>query len=161
MEKYHTRRPERAINNMEKILEIIKEQRYMTLALCKENIPYVVTVSYAFDFENYCFYFHCAKKGRKKEFIESNPIVYGQILEDDGYGDGECIHYFKTVQFMGKAQYIKNIESKEKALTLLIEQQESNPRATKIKFINKKNVERTAIVRVDVINFSGKEITRK
>jgi nitroimidazol reductase NimA-like FMN-containing flavoprotein (pyridoxamine 5'-phosphate oxidase superfamily) len=158
METYHTRRPERAIEDIDSIREIIRKERYMTIALSKNNMPYLVTLNYAFDSNKFCFYFHCAKTGKKKEYIDSNPIIYGQILEDNGYLDGECLHLFRSVQFVGRAEYVTDLKLKREGLNLLIEKQESDPEKSKLKFINEKNLDRTAIVKITVNSFSGKEI---
>ncbi|MEM2109691.1 MAG: pyridoxamine 5'-phosphate oxidase family protein [Candidatus Odinarchaeota archaeon] len=161
MEQYHNRRPERAITDLHEILEIIDRQRYMTLALCKDNTPYLVTLTYAYDFENQFFYFHCANAGRKKDYIEANPLVYGQILEDDGYLDGECLHAFKTVQFTGRAKIILDEEVKRKALNMLIEKHESNPEKSRIRFMKQSKIGKTTIIQIEVYTFSGKKIKRE
>ncbi|WEU40140.1 MAG: pyridoxamine 5'-phosphate oxidase family protein [Candidatus Odinarchaeum yellowstonii] len=161
LESYHSRRPERAITDLKEILEIIKTQRYMSLALCKDNIPYLVTVTYVFDFGDYCFYFHCANTGRKIDYIRANPVVYGEILEDDGYLDGECLHAFRTVQFTGEAEIIVDEEIKRRALSMLIEKHESNPEMSKKRFMREGKIEKTAIIRIKVYEFTGKKIKRE
>ncbi len=132
----------------------------MTLALCKDHNPYLVTVTYVFDFEKYSFYFHCATKGRKLDYIEANPRVYGQILEDDGYMDGMCLHAFKTVQFTGTAKIIIDEKIKRRALSMLIEKHESNPERSRERFMKQGKIEKTAIIEIEVYSFSGKKINR-
>jgi len=161
LETYHSRRPERAITDLKEILELINRQRYMSLALCNGNTPYLVTVTYVFDFEDYYFYFHCANTGRKIDYIKANPAVYGQILEDDGYLDGECLHAFKTVQFTGKAEIIVDEGAKRKALIMLIEKHESNPEKSKNRFMTQSKIEKTTIIRIKVYEFTGKKIKRE
>lgn len=161
MEKYHNRRPERAIEDLKEIEDIIRGQRYMTLAFSKDNTPYLATLTYVFDFNEYCFYFHCANAGKKKDYLEANPQVYGQILEDGGYLNGECLHAFRTVQFSGTCKFITDIESKRRALNMLIEKHESNPDESKRRFIDQSKLEKTAIVKLEVLSFSGKQIKPK
>ncbi len=132
----------------------------MTLALCKDNKPYLVTVSYVFDSENYCFYFHCANQGRKIDYIKANPVVYGQILEDDEYIDGKCLHAFKTVQFTGRAEIITDEECKRKALNMLIEKHERDVERSKIRFMKQGKIEKTIVIKILVYDFSGKSVKR-
>ncbi len=45
---------------------------------------YLASVSYGFDAAEDCFYFHCAPEGKKIDFLRANPLVWGQVLADDG-----------------------------------------------------------------------------
>lgn len=156
MEKYHQRHPEKAIEDQNELVNIIHGQKYMTFALCKEKEPYLVTVNYAFDQRRNCFYFHCSPKGKKMDFIRANPIVWGQIMEDRGYLQGECDHAYRTVQFKGQAEVIEDIEEKRYALHLMIEQLEDHPEPTKQKYIEEGSYTNTAIVRIQVKGMTGK-----
>ena len=93
MKSWHTRHPDKAITDPGEIARIVTSQKFLTLALCAENEPYLVTLSHAFDAERNCFYFHCAPTGRKLDVIRANPQVYGQVLEDCGYVTTECEHH--------------------------------------------------------------------
>ncbi len=103
MDTYHLRRSEKEITDPDQILAIIRGQKYMTLAKCKDNVLYLVTVNYGYDEARNCFYFHCARKVKKQDYLAANPMVWGQIVEDAGYQDGKCDHAFRTVQFQGCA----------------------------------------------------------
>ena len=121
---YHLRRQEKALTTREALLEIIHSQRYLTLALCKEGQPYLVTVNYGFDPATECFYFHCAGEGKKMDYLRANPRVWGQILADDDYLPGECDHAFRSVHFEGRAALLTDREAKRQALRLMIDQLE-------------------------------------
>jgi len=45
--KYHMRRMDRAVTEPEKLERILKEARYVTVAMCKDNIPYLVSLSHS------------------------------------------------------------------------------------------------------------------
>jgi nitroimidazol reductase NimA-like FMN-containing flavoprotein (pyridoxamine 5'-phosphate oxidase superfamily) len=84
--KYHLiNRPDREITDEEEILRILKNGKYATLSLCKNNEPYIVTLSYGYEEQSNSLYFHCAKKGLKLVFIKNNPRVCATIIEDGGY----------------------------------------------------------------------------
>ena len=51
MEAYHLRRSEKEIADKAVLFDIVKAHRYVTLALCKGDEPYLVTLNYGFDAE--------------------------------------------------------------------------------------------------------------
>lgn len=157
MTAYHLRRAEKAITEETVFFEIIRGQKHMTLALCRDGEPYLVTVNYGFDAEARCFYFHCASEGRKMDYLHANPRVWGQIMEDHGYLPGKCDHAFRTVQFEGRAAIIEDPAAKRTALMLMIEQLEPEPEPVKQRFDNEAALARVTLVRVQVVAFSGKQ----
>ena len=159
MEKYHLRRSEKKIKSDEEILAIIHRQEFLTIALCKKNQPYLVSLNYGFDIDRSCFYFHCANEGRKIDFLKDNSIVYGQILEKLAYKEGECSYAYRSVQFEGEVSFLENIDEKKHALNLMVEKIE-NPdliEKTKAKFITDSSVQKVFIGKIAVKEFSGKE----
>ena len=61
--KYHVRRADREIKDSGKLDKILKESRYVTIALCMDNTPYLVSLSHSYDEDAKCFYVHCASLG--------------------------------------------------------------------------------------------------
>jgi len=155
MDRYHTRHPERELT-AEEINQVIAGQRMMTLAMCKDNEPYLVSVNFAYDLHRNCFYFHCSKTGKKMEYLKANPVVWGQILEDKGYTQGECEHHYRTVQFKGIATVLEDDLDVREALVYLIDQQEDDPDPVKKRNIETGKYKKAAMVRVDVEGFTGK-----
>lgn len=156
MKKYHIRRSEREMNKFE-IREIVQKGKYMTLALCKTGEPYLVTVNYAYDENERCFYFHCAAEGKKIEFIRANKRAWGQILEDLGYAQGECDHHYKTVHFQGEAFVLEDREAKRRALALMIDQLEEIPGPVKDRNLIDAKIDGVTIVKVTTSYFTGKK----
>jgi len=154
--KYHLRREDRSMSERSELLEVIDKQRHMTIAMAKDNNPYLATVNYAFDESSNCFYFHCAGIGKKVDYLKSNSGVWGQILDDLGYMEGECDHAYRTVQFRGAAKLIFRRAEKRKALSLMIEKLEKNPGAAKKKFIKESSLSKVLTVRIDVKEMTGK-----
>ncbi len=66
---YHLRREDRAITDPEHIERLLREGRFATFALARDNEPYCVTLSYGYDAEGQRFYFHVAHEGQKVEWI--------------------------------------------------------------------------------------------
>jgi len=154
---WHTRHPDRAITDPAEIARIVASQKFLTLALCVENQPYLVTLSHAYDAERNCFYFHCSPVGRKIDIISANPQVYGQVLEDRGYVPTQCEHKYRTVQFEGRAEVVADPDEKLRALRLLIERLEPAPEPVKARLLKPERLTGIAVIRVTVINWSGKQ----
>ena len=157
MKRYHIRRSEKEIKDREDIIEIIQNQKYLTMAMSKNDQPYLVTMNYGYDKDENCFYFHCADEGKKIDFLEENPMVWGQILEDLGYVHGKCDHHYRTVHFKGKVKFLKNIEEKREALSTMIEQLEDEPDPIKKKMLKESDIDNVGIGKIKVEFFTGKK----
>ncbi|HOU13481.1 MAG TPA: pyridoxamine 5'-phosphate oxidase family protein [Anaerolineae bacterium] len=156
MQTYHLRRSEKEISDPTVMWDIIAGQKYMTLALCKDNVPYLATVNYGYDQAAGCLYFHCAGEGKKMDYLRANPSVWGQIVEDNGYLDGKCDHAFRAVQFQGRVVFVHAVEEKRHALALMIDRLESDPAAVKARLVTDKAAERVTIGKVIIEGMSGK-----
>jgi uncharacterized protein len=157
MPPYHQRRPDQVLDDPATIQAIIDRGEHLTLAMARDGEPYLATVNYAYDEAQRCFFFHCARKGKKADFLRANPRVWGQILEDLGYRDGDCLHDFRTVQFSGTATFVEDAEEKRRALVMMIDQLESDPEPAKQRFVTDRSIRRVAIGRIDVERFSAKQ----
>jgi len=73
------RRKEKAIDEEEQ-LRILNRALYVTIAMCNNNIPYLVTLNFVLDNDQKCIYFHCAKKGKKIEILEKNNLIWGEAM---------------------------------------------------------------------------------
>jgi hypothetical protein len=156
MPAYHQRRPVQNLEDAGDQLAIIRRNTHLTLAMSRADEPYLCTVNYAYDEAARAFFFHCAPKGKKVAIMRSNPVVWGQILEDLGYRDGHCLHGYRTVQFRGRVTFVDDLEERRRALHLMIDQLESRPEASKARFVTRRSVRSVAIGRVYVERFSAK-----
>jgi nitroimidazol reductase NimA-like FMN-containing flavoprotein (pyridoxamine 5'-phosphate oxidase superfamily) len=134
--KYHMRRSERQITDRSVIEEILQNGKYATLALCRNNEPYIVTLSYGYDRDSNSLYFHCAKNGLKTEFVKDNPGVCATIIQDSGYIQGECAHAYRAVIIRGKIEILSE-NDKEKAVGALLDHLEDEPENMRAKLQNK------------------------
>jgi len=71
------RRSDREITDSAQIIEIIEKCDVCRLALSDGAMPYIVPLNYGYEYANgkLTLYFHGAKKGRKMEIIERNPLA--------------------------------------------------------------------------------------
>ncbi len=155
--KYHIRKKEKEIKDKEELVELLKGGKYTVISLSKENEPYIITLSYGYDKTKNALYFHCAKEGQKIDFIKANPYVCGTVIEDNGY-EGRCGQTYRSVVFRGKMNIVEELEEKKLGFTILLNQLEEDPIATKNKFLKKdETYENSGMLRLDITDITGKE----
>ena len=155
--KYHMRRVEKEIKDKKDLIEILKGGKFTVISMCKENEPYIVTLSYGYDESKHALYFHCAKEGQKIDFIKANPSVCGTVIEDNGYEEG-CGQAFRSVVFRGKMVTIDDLDDKKNGFEVLLNQLEKDPKTIKNKFLKKdETYENSGMLRLDISEISGKE----
>ena len=61
------RRKDREVKDLNTIKEIISKCEVVRLAMCEDNIPYIVPLNYGYEFDgnNLVLYCHCANSGKK------------------------------------------------------------------------------------------------
>jgi nitroimidazol reductase NimA-like FMN-containing flavoprotein (pyridoxamine 5'-phosphate oxidase superfamily) len=155
---FHVRRMDKEITDEAQLKKILRTSKYVTIALCKDNVPYLVSLSHGYDEEHHCLYFHCAKEGKKLVYLESNKTVWGQALLDFGPSreEEDCSHLYASVHFSGKAALIKDLDEKRQAINCMIKQLGKNPEALMAK-LNVDRLKNTAIGRIDIDYMSGKK----
>ena len=156
---YHMKRKDKEITDVNVLKKILKSTKYVTIALCKDNQPYLVTLSHGYDENCNCIYFHCAKEGKKLDYLKSNNTVWGQAMLDCGYSEGQCNHLFASVHFRGKVTIIEQPEEKRLALKCMIRQLDKNPEpliAKQVK-LDSERLKKTVIGRIDLDYMSGKK----
>ena len=151
------RRKEKAITDKNEMLSILQNTAFVTVAMCNNNEPYLVTLSHGYDPENHCIYFHCALEGKKIDILRKNNIVWGQALIDNGYVQGACDHMYATTQFKGRVSFVEDISEKHHALSKMIHSLDSNPKKIMEKQLTEKAVSRVMIGRIDIDYMSGKK----
>ena len=154
--KYHVRRKDKEIIDEVILKKILKTTQYVTLAMIKDDEPYLVSLSHGYDEENHCIYFHCASEGKKLDYLYANNTVWGQALIDYGYVQGECSHLYATVMFRGSVTFLEDPDQKWYALSLMTRQLDENAE----ELIEKRSPDRllgTAIGRINIEYMSGKK----
>lgn len=124
---YHMRRKDREITDKTKMIDVINKGKYSVIALCNDNEPYVVTMSYGFEETTNTFYFHGADKGQKIDFIKANPNACLTIIEDLGYQIGQCTHAYRSVICRGKMTMVNASEERVHGIKVMIHQLEPRP----------------------------------
>jgi len=151
------RRKEKEIKDKDEMIKILEMAQYITIAMCKENEPYLATLSHGYDRNRHCIYFHCATEGKKIDILSNNNLVWGQALLDKGYVQGACDHLYATTQFKGTVTFIEDKEEKIYALKTMIRALDDNPEKLRAEQISDKSVARVGIGRIDIEYMSGKK----
>jgi uncharacterized protein len=152
------RRSERQITDQAVIEEILQKGKFTTLALCRNNEPYIVTLSYGYESDSKSLYFHCAKNGLKTDFVQDNPSVCATIIQDNGYIQGECAHAYRTLVIRGNLEVLTDESDKAKAVNVLIDHLEERPEIMRAKLQNKsEQYKEMRTWRLIIEEISGKE----
>ena len=151
------RRKEKAITDEKIMKKILSEVAYVTIALCKDNQPYLVSLSHGYDPDRNCIYFHCASEGKKIDYLKENNVVWGQAIIDKGYIQGSCDHLYATTQFKGKVTFVNDFEEKKEILINMVHKLDDNPDVLIEKQLTQQSISKITIGRIDIEYMSGKE----
>lgn len=158
MEAYHgLRRKEKEISDPAEMKALLKQTRYVTMAMCRNDEPYLVTLSHGYDEERNVIYFHCAREGKKMDILKANNRVWGQVLVDRGYAQGRCDHLFASVQFSGRVRFIEDAGEKRRALGVIIRQLEPEPEKVAAEQVTDAALAKVRIGCIDIEYLSGKK----
>lgn len=158
MAKYHMRKLEREITDKGELASILRKGKYAVISMCRDNDPYIVTLSYGYDEHKNSLYFHSAKSGLKIDFIKDNPKVCATVIEDGGYLKGECEHKYASVVFWGDMHVVEELAEKKHALVTMIDHLEEMPEPVKMRLLKNDSVyEGVGILRLDISEITGKK----
>ncbi len=152
---FHVRRKEREITVQAEMRSVLKAAKYITVALCMNNEPYLVSLSHGYDEEKNCLYFHCAPEGKKLVYLQANNRVWGQAVLDYGV-TGECDYAYTSVQFSGVMSLIEDLAEKKRGMEMLVRQVSLNPEE-KLSKIKPEKLANTTMGKIDIEYLSGKK----
>jgi uncharacterized protein len=155
---YHLQnKPDREITSAEEISTLLKKGKYVTIGLCRDNEPYVVTLSYGYDSANNALYFHAAPTGMKMDFLKANPNVCASIIEDGGYIQDVCKHPFKTLIIRGQLSVVEAMEEKKHGMRVLLGHLEEKPSVVQQLALESEGVfSRMAVLKLEIGEVHGK-----
>ncbi len=155
MQPFHVRRKDREITEPAEIRDVLKTAKYVTIALCMNNEPYLVSLSHGYDEDRDCIYFHCAPEGKKLVFAQANCKVWGQALLDYGVTD-ECDYAYTSVHFAGKMVPLSDLGEKMHGIEVLVKQSSTKPEE-KLAKISADKLAKTMMFRIDIQHMTGKK----
>jgi nitroimidazol reductase NimA-like FMN-containing flavoprotein (pyridoxamine 5'-phosphate oxidase superfamily) len=152
---FHVRRKDREITDPDDLKQVLKSTKYVTVALCMDNEPYLVSLSHGYDEKQNCLYFHCAAEGKKLVYAKANNKVWGQAVLDYGVTD-ECDYAYTSVHFSGKLFLLNDLAEKQHAIEVMVRQLSQNPDA-KLAKIKPEKLATTTMGRIDISYMTGKK----
>ena len=152
---FHVRRKDREITDSVVLRKVLKSTKYVTVALCMDDEPYLVSLSHGYDEKRNCLYFHCADEGKKLVYLKANSTVWGQAVEDYGVTD-ECDYAYISVHFKGTMSLIDDLPEKQHGMAVMVRQLSENPKE-KLAKIKPEKLAKTTMGKIDISYITGKQ----
>jgi uncharacterized protein len=152
---FHVRRKDREITDQSEMQKVLAATKFVTVALCMNNEPYLVSLSHGYDKSKNCLYFHCAPEGKKLVYQKANNKVWGQAVLDFGVTE-ECDYAYTSVHFSGKIHLIEDLSEKKHAMEVLVRQVSLEPE-TKLANIKGERLSSVTMGRINIDYMSGKK----
>lgn len=134
---------------------LLGEAEVGRLAMSLNDEPYVVPVTFVYFNEK--IFFHCAREGKKIDYVSANAKVCFEVDEflDVKTGDNPCNYtlMYRSVIAYGTAVFVEDVGEREEALTRLVKKYGGPVRVP----FDKKMLERTLIVAINVDWLTGKK----
>ncbi|MCX6649743.1 MAG: pyridoxamine 5'-phosphate oxidase family protein [Candidatus Bathyarchaeota archaeon] len=119
--KFHMRRLDREIKDQKALKQLLSHSQYLVLSMADGDEPYAVPLGYVYDEAENTVYFHCAKDGKKMEFLKRNPKVWGLVVLDEGVMEGACVNLYASAMFSGRVEWVSDISEKIRVMNLFAE----------------------------------------
>ncbi len=141
-------------NSREEIEKILRKETLGFLGMCKDEVPYVIPLTYVYT--NGKILFHCALRGKKLDYIRSNPHVCLSAGRQSGKTmrhpqGGGCKADNDSAVCYGKARIIDDINERCRILNTF--NQLLRPGARKVLL---KEVERCHAVEITINEMTGR-----
>jgi nitroimidazol reductase NimA-like FMN-containing flavoprotein (pyridoxamine 5'-phosphate oxidase superfamily) len=149
---------EREITDENEITQILLRGKYATIAMCRSNEPYIVTLSYGYDKDANCLYFHTALQGLKLYFLSQNPFVCATVIDDRNYAPNLYKYAYASVVLFGKMSVVADPEEKKHGMTVLLNQLENDPQPGHERNLNDDSAyEKLVVLKLKIEEITGKK----
>ena len=156
------RRSDRAMEGDAEIAGFLSEGAFGVLATSHEGQPYATPANYWYDPERHAIYIHGAKTGRTRANLVLNPRVSFNVTEMGDLVPGEKaedfgVHY-RSVTVFGNAELVEGREEAERALMgLMLKYFPDHQPGVDYPPLSEGEIDRTAVYRLEIEEWSGKE----
>jgi len=155
------RRKDREITDVMEVESIISQCDVCRVAFASNNLPYIVTMNFGYiGGDHRCFYFHCAKEGRKLEMMRKNNFVCFELDTDHELYEGEngCDWgmKFSSVVGYGRICVVEERESRISGLDCIMAHYSDRKDFS----YDARVLGNTTILRLDIEEMTGKRKTR-
>lgn len=153
------RRKDREIIDKNKIIQIIKSCDCCRIAFKEDEGTYILPLNFGLDQtnNNFVFYFHSAKEGKKIDLIKEQSVVGFELDTKHELVRGElaCEYSYKYQSVIGKGKInlVEDTNEKLHAINSIMMHYTSTPNMN----YNSKMLDMVAIIKLEVIELSCKE----
>lgn len=142
--------------NEEEIKAILCKCRYGILSMSDgKGRPYGVPMNYFYQPEDQALYFHCARKGKKLDFLKENPQVSFVAVESEQIIEEEFTTHYRSVLVEGKAHMVEEEAEKIRLLRCMCERLAPNAPERREEVIER-YLPAVCLIRLDIEQMSGK-----
>lgn len=143
---------------------LLRGASHLVLAMSDGSEPYAVPLDYVFEESEGAVYFHGAGEGRKVEVLSRNPRVWGLVVLDHGFGEGQCVNLYASAMFSGRVEFVNDRAVKVRVLGDLAEKTNRDPAAAreqidKMSEGEKPPLDGIVVCRVCIEDLTGKRST--
>ena len=166
------RRKDREVKSFDEIIDILSRCKVLHLALVSEEKPYSVPLNFGYAVteadgsKKLTLYFHGAGEGKKIESIKQNPDVsfcaetFADVDGDETACNWTC--YYESVIGFGKAEILTDSSERTKGLdAIMLHNGYKIPAGVKFIAYNAMHISRTAVVKIEVDEITGKHHLKK
>jgi uncharacterized protein len=149
------RKANKEIIERTEIEDIIKRSQVCRLAVCKDNIPYIVPMCFGFDGSN--IFVHTATKGRKNDFWEANPLVCFEFevdVEIISHPEKACRWATDYLSVIGYGDICEILDEDEKLKAFDLIMAQYSDKSWEIKVPHLKSVK---LWKIKIIDIKGKK----
>ncbi len=152
------RKRDREIQDINKIIKILKDSDRLVLAFNGVEYPYMLPVNAGVERldETIVLYFHGAKEGKKYDYLMDGVKVSFEADTDlelvTDFKKGYCTMNYSSVIGWGEVQEIKDYEDKERALQVIVDSYHIDDGFV----YNRGALDRTAVFKIIVKEIRGK-----
>lgn len=149
------RRRDKQITDRAEIESIIQKAAICRIALCVNNVPYIVPLNYGY--KDNALYLHSAREGKKIDMLAKNSRVCFEIDTDHELvlcEDGcECSFKYKSVIGFGEAHIVNDPVEKKNALDVIMEHYTGK---TSFNY-GEKAINAVAVIKLEIESMTGKK----
>lgn len=157
------RRKDREVTDQKELESIIKSCKVLRVAMIDGEYPYIIPVNFGYEWQDqFIFYIHGARSGKKLSVIANNPYVAIEMDSNHALvtGDSRPDHFsyeYRSVIGQGVAELVEDPAEKLHGLQRLMEHQVEGPYSE----ITEGMIKQTSVVKITLNNVSGKQHLKK
>lgn len=137
---------------------VLQRGSFGVLALIGDNAyPYAVPLSYVYDSDNRCFYFHSAKNGHKLDAIKESSQASFCVVDRDTPVPEEYTTYFRSVVAFGRLRILEDEKKIYDAAQKLAAKYVQNSSYEERQEVIRKDYSSLCMIEFQIEHLTGKE----